>query len=277
MLKRIISGICLAILMIAVFLFSEFPFVINAFAALISAMATYEVLVITKYAEGRWLEIFALILSITIPFAQYVPRITENDILLVFFVITVILFMTMILYNRTFSFEHICVIFCMSLIIPVLFTSMVYIRGMEFGIFLLVFVFLASWGADSGGYIFGMMFGTAKFTPTISPKKTIEGVFGGVFGAITACLCVCVAVDIFYSDVVVNYWLVVLYAAIGACFAIIGDLSASVIKRSFGVKDFGSLIPGHGGIMDRFDSVLFASPAVYILMNISPIFTVSNI
>ena len=79
-------------------------------------------LLLQNTQEGRWLEIFALILSITIPFAQYVPRITENDILLVFFVITVILFMTMILYNRTFSFEHICVIFCMSLIIPVLST-----------------------------------------------------------------------------------------------------------------------------------------------------------
>ena len=121
----------------------------------------------------------------------------------------------------------------------------------------MVFVVLASWGSDSGGvYLRYDVWYCERLPPTISPKKTIEGVFGGVFGAITACLCICVAVDIFYSDVIVNYWLVVLYAAIGACFAIIGDLSASVIKRSFGVKDFGSLIPGHGGIMDRFDSVL---------------------
>lgn len=277
MLKRVISGACIALVMIVIFIFSGYPFVTNAFVSLISAMAIYEILVVTKYVEGRWLQVFSIILSILIPFGQYFPHIIDNYFILGFFLIVIILFMTMILYHNTFSFEHICVIFCMSLIIPVLFSTVVLIRGMSEGLYLMIFVFLASWGSDSGGYIFGMLFGTAKFTPTISPKKTIEGVFGGIFSAVTACLCLAAAVDVFFAEISVNYFLVILYAAIGAVFAVIGDLSASVIKRCFGVKDFGSCIPGHGGIMDRFDSILFAAPSIYILMNISPIFVQANI
>lgn len=277
MLKRTVSAAVLVALMILVFIFSGYPFVTNIFVAAISAMAIYEVLVITKYVEGRWLEIFAFILAVAIPFAQYSPHLIENDFFLGFFVIALILFITMILYHKTFSFEHICVIFCMSLIIPVLFSTIVYIRQMEQGLFYMVFVFLAAWASDSGGYIFGKMFGTAKFTPTISPKKTVEGVFGGVFGSVTATMCFCAAIDIFYESIIVNYWLVLLYSALGAVFAVIGDLSASVIKRCFKVKDFGSLIPGHGGIMDRFDSILFTAPAIYILVNVAPIFTSANI
>lgn len=272
MIKRTISGICIALFMIIVFIFSGYPFVTNAFVSIISAMSIYEVLVITKYVEGKWLKAFAIILSVLIPFSSYLPHILDNYFILGFFTVVVILFMTMILYNNSFRFEHVCVIFCMSLIIPVLFSTIVMIREMSNGLYMMIFVFLTAWGSDCGGYIFGKMFGTSKFTPKISPKKTIEGVFGGVCSAVTGCLCLCAGVDIFFSEISVNYYLAVFYAVIGAVFAIMGDLSASVIKRCFGVKDFGSLIPGHGGIMDRFDSILFAAPSIYILMSISPVF-----
>ena len=264
MLKRTLSAIVITLVMIGVTLCSGYPLVLNFFVAAISAMSIYEVLVVTKYVEGKWLKTFALIIAVLIPFAGYTPRITENDFILAFFIIAVILFVTLILFHKTFSFEHICVIFCMAMIIPVLFSTLIAIRKLPNGIFAFVFVFASAWGSDCGGYLIGKLFGTAKFSPTISPKKTIEGVIGCVLAAM--------GIDICCDEITVNYTLVVLYAVIGAVFGIIGDLSASVIKRCFGVKDFGSLIPGHGGIMDRFDSVLFAAPAIYILMNIAPVY-----
>ena len=272
MLKRTLSAIVITLVMIGVTLCSGYPLVLNFFVAAISAMAIYEVLVVTKYVEGKWLKTFALIIAVLIPFAGYTPRITENDFILAFFIIAVILLVTLILFHKTFSFEHICVIFCMAMIIPVLFSTLIAIRKLPNGIFAFVFVFASAWGSDCGGYLFGKLFGIAKFSPTISPKKTVEGVIGCLLAAVAACLCLSAGIDICCDDITVNYLLVVLYALVGAVFGIIGDLSASVIKRCFGVKDFGSLIPGHGGIMDRFDSILFAAPAIYILMNISPAF-----
>ena len=130
------------------------------------------------------------------------------------------------------------------MIIPVLFSTLIAIRKLPNGIFAFVFVFTAAWGSDCGGYLIGKLFGTAKFSPTISPKKTIEGVIGCVLAAIAATLCFSAGVDICCDEITVNYALVVLYAVIGAVFGIIGDLSASVIKRCFGVKDFGYLITG---------------------------------
>lgn len=272
MLTRIISGVVLIIILVLITLFSHLPFVLNAFVSAISAMAIYEVLVVTKYVEGKWLKVFSLTLAILIPFASYTPRITDNDFILAFFVVAVILFVTLILFHKTFSFEHICVIFCMSLIIPILFSTLITVRKLPNGIFAFLFVFIATWGSDCGGYLFGRLFGTSKFSPTISPKKTVEGVIGCVLAAIAACFCFSAGIDVCCDDIAVNYLLVTVYAVIGSVFAITGDLSASVIKRCFGVKDFGSLIPGHGGIMDRFDSILFAAPAIYILMSVSPVY-----
>lgn len=123
--------------------------------------------------------------------------------------------------------------------------------------YLVWLVFLAAFGADIFAYFVGCAIGKHKLCPTISPKKTIEGAIGGVLGS-------CLLCGIFGYIVYPNIFLHCLVIGfIGSFFAMAGDLVASAFKRKMGIKDFGNLIPGHGGILDRFDSVLFVAPFVY--------------
>ena len=109
-------------------------------------------------------------------------------------------------------------------------------------------------------YFIGMYFGRRKLAPTLSPKKTVEGSLGGILGSVFGCL-------LFYVIVHVgSIPHMLLMGIFGSILAQVGDLSASLLKRQIGIKDYGNLIPGHGGILDRFDSIIFTAPAIYYYM-----------
>lgn len=126
-------------------------------------------------------------------------------------------------------------------------------------------VFLASWGSDTCAYVAGMAFGKHPMTPRLSPKKTVEGAVGGVIGAGLLGLIYAVIFKDAVSaavDIRIAYPII---CVLGALVSMVGDLAASAIKRNYEVKDYGKLIPGHGGIMDRFDSVIFVAPLIWLL------------
>ena len=137
-------------------------------------------------------------------------------------------------------------------------------EGFENGNYLVWFIFLCSWGSDTCAYAVGVLIGKHKMTPKLSPKKSIEGAVGGVAGA--------ALLFVLYTHFAVNRYsatelpllLVAVLGAAGALVSMVGDLAASAIKRDHGIKDYGKLIPGHGGIMDRFDSVIIAAPLIFI-------------
>ena len=136
------------------------------------------------------------------------------------------------------------------------------------GAYLVWLVFIASWGSDTMAYCSGMLLGRHKLAPVLSPKKSVEGAVGGVIGA--AALGALFAV-IFRSHISVFANPVVSIALLGAADSVvsqIGDLAASAIKRNYDIKDYGTLIPGHGGILDRFDSVIITAPIVYYLIEL---------
>lgn len=139
-------------------------------------------------------------------------------------------------------------------------------RIMDDGAYLVWLIFLCSWGSDLSAYCFGMLFGKHKLTPILSPKKSVEGAVGGIVGA--AVLGTVYA--LIFKDHLTEFSNPVLFVAIlcavGSVIAQIGDLAASAIKRNHDIKDYGTLIPGHGGILDRFDSVIFTAPIVYYLI-----------
>ena len=138
-------------------------------------------------------------------------------------------------------------------------------RMMTSGIYVVWLIFLCSWGSDTCAYCVGVLIGRHKMAPKLSPKKSVEGAVGGVLGA---ALLTMLYGWIFQEDMNLTTEYIFLLAgisAVGALISMIGDLAASAVKRDYEIKDYGKLIPGHGGILDRFDSVIFTAPIVYYL------------
>ncbi len=148
---------------------------------------------------------------------------------------------------------------------PVLFSFIWLTRELPGGIYMVWLIFISSWICDTCAYLSGMALGKHKLTPVLSPKKSVEGAVGGVLGS--------ALVGALFGYLFLNrmfdgqnmVWICALICGAGAVISQIGDLAASGIKRNHGIKDYGKLIPGHGGVMDRFDSVLFTAPIIYYL------------
>ena len=148
---------------------------------------------------------------------------------------------------------------------PVMLSFIYLIReGFDQGKYLVWFVFLCSWGSDTCAYAVGVLIGKHKMTPKLSPKKSVEGAVGGVVGAALLFVLYTQFVINAYSETYLQLLLVAGLGAAGALVSMVGDLAASAIKRDHDIKDYGKLIPGHGGIMDRFDSVIIAAPLIFI-------------
>ncbi len=146
-----------------------------------------------------------------------------------------------------------------------LFSFVTFTGQMELGYLYIWLIFIGASATDTFAYFTGITIGKTKIVPKISPKKTLEGCIGGVVGCIVAM----VLFGFFFSDVIGVP--VVHFAVLGLLCGIIsqlGDWSASVIKRAVGIKDYGNIMPGHGGVLDRLDSILFTAPAVFLYINI---------
>lgn len=148
--------------------------------------------------------------------------------------------------------------------VAVMLSYILALRQMEHGRFLVWIIFLASWGCDTCAYCVGMLIGKHKMSPKLSPKKSVEGAVGGVVGASLLGVIYAAAVGRYMGGANHMASFGVICAA-GALISMVGDLAASAIKRNHGIKDYGKLIPGHGGILDRFDSVIFIAPVIYYL------------
>ena len=137
-------------------------------------------------------------------------------------------------------------------------------RMLGAGTYIVWLIFLCSWGCDTCAYCVGMLIGKHKMSPVLSPKKSVEGAVGGVVGAalLGAVYAAVVGSHLEAENPVITYAII---CAVGALISMVGDLAASAIKRNHNIKDYGTLIPGHGGIMDRFDSVIFTAPVIYAL------------
>ena len=157
---------------------------------------------------------------------------------------------------------------CFSFLYGPVMLSFLYLTrvGFSTGKYLVWFIFLCSWGSDTCAYAVGVLFGRHKMTPKLSPKKSVEGAVGGIVGAaVLFALYVYLIEQRFgLAQFGISTAGAMVLGAVGALVSMVGDLAASAIKRDYGIKDYGRLIPGHGGIMDRFDSVIIAAPLIYI-------------
>lgn len=180
--------------------------------------------------------------------------------------IIILLIYSVVFHTQTNAFESMTTFFGFFYIC-FLISHIYLIREYTYGNLFVWLAFISAWGCDTGAYFTGVTIGKHKLIPALSPKKTIEGSVGGVVVAtILAFLYGLVIKRYFVLEDVNIVLLCVLTGAIGSILAQIGDLAASAMKRYTKIKDFGNLIPGHGGIIDRFDSVLLTAPVVYYIM-----------
>ena len=273
--QRIISGAVGCALLVVLLFFNEIKFVLNIVIACVAVIASYELLVATKYINNRLLSFSCLIFTALVPFFR-------NPVFAVggktaCFLFVCVLFAFMIIKHEKIMLEQIGLIFMISTVLPFAFSTIIWLRDLSDrdGIFYIIFILICSWGTDIGAYFIGTFFGKHKFVPSISPNKTIEGVVGGIAVSVSLAL----VFGYFYRTVLVPQAAISLMSIgvtsfVCAIASIFGDLSASIIKRTCNIKDFGNIMPGHGGVLDRFDSVLFVAPLLYVIIEILGIFPI---
>ena len=243
---------------------------LNIAIALISALAVHEIILALGLSKNYILLGPSLVFSAAFPFAQ---EIFFQD--LSYFLYTVVMFAALIRYHKSITFREVGVIYSMSLLIPTALTTIVELRslGEYHGMFYVIIAIFSAWIADTGAFAAGSLWGKHKLCPAISPKKTVEGVVGAFVLNTAAMLVFGLIFDNLFniSHLEISYLALALVGIGSAVMSILGDLSFSLIKRSCHIKDFGQVIPGHGGILDRFDSVIFTAPFVYLLFQVLPL------
>ncbi len=192
------------------------------------------------------------------------------------FLLILSLFMSMIINHENLVFHDLAHALTITTLCTLGIWSMVYLFDQTkniVGIFYVVTALATPWLSDAAAYFGGSLFGKRKLCPKISPKKTVEGAVSGVVIGTLLSLLVGVIFEAFFFEngETVNYIYLAVFSFLGALSSIVGDLSFSLIKRSCGVKDYGSLMPGHGGMLDRFDSVIFTAPVLFIVNMYLPI------
>lgn len=274
--KTAVIGLTLA----AVLLYFSNTIVLNITIAVLSALAVYELFKAAGLTSYKFFTAFSLLYGIVIPFIPFGHY--KNALLVGSFLYILVGFCVLIKHHATLKAEYIGFAFLVAVFMPLGFSTLIYLRdvyGFPTGIFYLIYGLVAAWMADIGGLFAGMYFGKRKLAPEISPKKTVEGAVGGFLLAFVCVLLFSFLFKTFAPMVLggsyqINYLVVVLSSPVFTVLSIIGDLSASVIKRQHGVKDYGNIMPGHGGVMDRFDSALFVFPLLYIMATFCPILIV---
>lgn len=256
-LLRVGSGIVLLL-----FLFLILPrggMLLLAMNYLLSLLACYELLKCFSLEKDR-LAFFPFLFITIHYYALYRDRHAETVLLVLYFVLCS---MNYVFHYPKKSIREIGLYFLAFPYTGFLFSYIYQSRMLMHGAILVWLIFLSSWAADSCAYAAGMLFGRHKMTPVLSPKKTWEGAVGGVLGAFLLTYFYGLYFSVKQQGLFHSPLKLALSVAVASLFSIVGDLTASGIKRDFGIKDYSHLIPGHGGILDRFDSVLFTAPIIY--------------
>ena len=241
-----------------------------------AAIAAYELLYRTGMVKNLRLVIYAMVMAVLVSFWSLRPdsNLAHLGVLAYF---ALLLGETLLSHGRL-RFEKVSLCLAAGLLLPYLLTALVRIRAMyagadpgqnDLGKYYILVAFVIAFTTDSGAYFVGRALGKHKLAPVISPNKTVEGAIGGLLcGVLFMGLYGLILSKAFQFDVI--YWYGAVYGVLGAGASMLGDLGFSAIKRQIGIKDYGDLIPGHGGILDRFDSMMLVAPLVELLLRMLP-------
>lgn len=257
---RLISGIILvAAALVLIITGGE---VLLAAACVISLIGMYELYRV--YKIERTVAAFAGYLAAVLFYLDLYIHWIPDSMVFIIGLLIVLLAVYVLAYPK-YHASQITAVFFGVFYVAVMLSCIYQVRMMEQGAYIVWLIFLCSWGCDTCAYCVGVKLGKHKMSPVLSPKKSVEGAVGGLAGAF---LLTALYAAVFREQMGITAAQVLLLAAIstvGGVISMIGDLAASAIKRNYEIKDYGTLIPGHGGILDRFDSVIFTAPVIYYL------------
>ena len=285
MLQRIITAVVLiAILLPLLFLSWQCAYIIPALVALMALAAVYELLKCLRSQvdeagtaatarEDFVVSIPAYLIAVGLPLATACVTSIHAFLLAaaaVFTLYLLYLFAVAVLRQGRMHFAEVAEVFTGVLYITLSFASLSLLRHKTpEGGYLYLLVFFGAWVTDTFAYFTGRFFGKHKLNPVISPKKTVEGSIGGILFCMISFVLFGIVMQFGKWHFTVHYPLLLLSGLLCSVVSQVGDLITSLIKREHGVKDYGKIFPGHGGVLDRFDSVLAISPVLLILSNLS--------
>ncbi len=259
---RVISAIVgLALLAVVLYFFETA--VLDVAVMFLSVVAVHELIHAAGLSEKRLFEAVCLVFAAV--FSSVFFNIFSSLTMLVEFVFAGIVLVFLLTDHKELSATSVAFAFFVTTLVPRAFSMFLLYRqyGSPASYFLVFLSLGVAWFNDTFAYFTGCAFGKHKLCPEISPKKTIEGAVGGIAGDILLCSILAYAFSA-SSGETLNWLSFAVFLPVGAVSGILGDLCASVIKRQFGIKDYGNIMPGHGGVMDRFDSWIFVAPLLYI-------------
>lgn len=274
--SRIITGLVGTAAVIG-WLFSMYTPVFSVVLAVVGAIGVYE-MVKAFEIKNPVIKILSILISLLVPlWFEYKEKLNIPVFPVIAFIVMLYLII-MVLDFKNLKFEQITCSLFASAFIPSALSSVILFRDVykafpeaykkSDGIFFILFAFFCCWLSDTFAYFAGRFFGKHKLAPVISPKKTVEGAIGGVIGTLIINIILFFIFRYrFALSEAVSLPLVMISSVCLSVISIFGDLAASTIKRHHGIKDFGNLLPGHGGVMDRFDSSCFVFPALYAIIS----------
>lgn len=261
--KRILTGIIGFPVIVAILIFAN-TYIIDVLFSIVALISIYEYFKVAN-SKNRVVKFLGYIVAILIAFIHIIP---VNYLLIMAQILIptliTILFIKVIVTNMETNFNDITITLFGILYIVGFLVFMPLLYSQPNGKILIWYVFISAWGTDTFAYFVGKSLGKHKLTK-VSPKKSVEGSIGGTVGAILVSLLYTFIIKQ-YFDFNMSYIFIGVVTAILSILSQIGDLSASTIKRFFDVKDFGNLIPGHGGMLDRIDSIILIAPFAYFLL-----------
>ena len=275
---RIITAIVALCLFVPICIFSDTIVFPLAFAVL-SLFGTYEMIRCVgahkKYGYSIPLCVLAAVAPIYCYYSAYRAFLssvwppvvgTFSFMLVIQFVVMIVLLIGAVIRRGKDTVPDMATLYMMTSYVIISFASIVLLRAEHNGNYLYLLVFIGSWVSDTGAWFFGRLFGKHKLIPEVSPKKTVEGAIGGVLSAAAAFVLYGFIIHRMDAALAPNYLVLAIAGMICAIVSQFGDLIASLVKRHYGIKDYGKLFLAHGGVLDRFDSVLFVAPVIEIIL-----------
>ncbi|MDD6620379.1 MAG: phosphatidate cytidylyltransferase [Eubacteriales bacterium] len=284
--QRVITAVCLLAVLAVVVWQINTPVLVIA-VAFLSAVATGEIMRCAN-VQNTFIKVVGIIFSAAFQLfasASVLEPVVSTEVWdkvigtvpnIIFIIVLCLVFLLAMLKGYAYTtFEDVAVSVFASVLVPFGFSIFIRLRDMfdneQFGIYLIFYALICALATDTGAQLTGMAFGKHKMSPNISPKKTVEGAIGGlIFSFILNAVALTVYNKVAVVPISREMATVLLVAVLPVSFmGMMGDLSASVLKRNFDVKDFGKIFPGHGGVMDRLDSSLFTLPVTYAIALLS--------